>query len=401
MTVLAFDGRTGASGDMLLGALVAAGADPDALSPVTDALDVTYDVERVTRSGLRATKVTVRHTGDHGHDHAEGHGPHRPYPEVVDVVEGMALPDAVADRALSAFERLGRAEAAVHGTDLSETAFHEVGADDAIADVVGTALLVADLDPDRIVTTPVALGGGETEFSHGSYPVPVPAVTEILDGADFATYGGPEDVELLTPTGAALLAEFAAGVTHLPTFDVEASGYGAGGHDFEDRPNALRALVGTEQGGLTDEDVVVLETNLDDATPEVLGDLQESLAAAGARDVSVAPLTMKKSRPGHLVKALARPADAERVARRLARETGTLGVRATPATHRWVAERSVETATVKIEGHTHEVDVKVATDDSGDVYDVSAEYDDAVTVARETDLPVRDVMRRAEETVRQ
>ena len=398
MTVLAFDGRTGASGDMLLGALVAAGANPDALAPVTDALDVAFDVERVTRASLSATKVTVTAAG---HDHeAEGHGPHRPYPEVVEIVEEMALPAAVRERALSAFERLGRAEAAAHGTDLSETAFHEVGADDAIADVVGTALLIDDLDPDRIVTTPVALGGGEAEFSHGSYPVPVPAVTEILADADFETRGGPEDVELLTPTGAALLAEFAEGVAHLPEFDVDATGYGAGGRDFADRPNVLRALVGTVEGGLTDEEVVVLETNLDDASPEVLGDLQESLAAAGARDVSVAPLTMKKSRPGHLVTVLARPDDAERVARRLARETGTLGVRATPATHRWVADRHFETATITVDGTSHEVSVKVATDDDGAVFDVSAEYEDAATVARETDLPVREVLRRAEERVR-
>jgi uncharacterized protein (DUF111 family) len=133
----------------------------------------------------------------------------------------------------------------------------------------------------------------------------------------------------------------------------------------------------------------------------VLGDLQESLGAAGARDVSVSPLTMKKSRPGHLVRALARPGDAERVARRLARETGTLGVRATPATHRWIADRSVETVTIEVGGRSHEVSVKVATDEDGDLLDVSAEYDDAATVARESDLPVREVLRRAEQRRRE
>jgi uncharacterized protein (TIGR00299 family) protein len=431
MTALAFDGRTGASGDMVLGALVGAGADPDALAPVTDALDVTYEVETVTRADLAATKVTVvhadrdgeatgdgggethddhthddhthdhGHTHDHDHDGAEGHGPHRTYPEVLDVVAEMALPKGVAARAEAVFERLARAESAAHGTALDETTFHEVGADDAIADVVGAALLLDDLDPDRVVTTPVALGGGEATFSHGTYPVPTPAVLRVLADADFETYGGPVEAELLTPTGAALLAEFAEGVETVPPLRVTASGYGAGAMDLADRPNVLRALVGETRGRLRREGVTVLETNLDDVAPEVLGDLQESLADAGARDVSVVPLTMKKSRPGHLVKVVTAPEDAQRVARRLAAETGTLGVRETATSHRWVADRHFRTATVEVDGTAHEVTVKVATDDAGDVLDVSAEYEDAAAVARETDLPMREVARRAETAARE
>jgi len=446
MTLLAFDGRTGASGDMVLGALVAAGADTAVLAPVTDALDVTYRVETVERSALAATSVTVvpggdgregdgnghghdhedededehdhrdgnghghDHEDEHGHDHrdghdhehddAEGHGPGRTYAAVQDRLDDMGLPDAVRARAEGAFERLGRAEAAVHGTDLDETAFHEVGTDDAIADIVGAALLLEDLDPDRVVTTPVALGGGETTFSHGTYPVPSPAVVEILADATFATAGGPVDAELLTPTGAALLAEFAEGVDALPPMRVAASGYGAGTRGLDGRPNVLRAVVGEARGGLAREDIAVLETNLDDASPEVLGDLQESLAAVGARDVSVVPLTMKKARPGHLVRVVCRPADAERVARRLAAETGTLGVREAAAAHRWVADRAFEAVTLDVEGRTHEVTVKVGTDAAGDVLDVSAEYEDAAAVARETGIPMREVMRRAESAAR-
>jgi uncharacterized protein (DUF111 family) len=147
--------------------------------------------------------------------------------------------------------------------------------------------------------------------------------------------------------------------------------------------------------------VTVLETNLDDVAPEVLGDLQESLADAGARDVSVVPLTMKKSRPGHLVKVVTAPAEGQRVARRLAAETGTLGVRETATSHRWVADRHFRTATVEVGETTHEVTVKVATDDAGDVLDVSAEYEDAAAVARETDLPMREVARRAETAARE
>ena len=430
MRTLAFDGRMGASGDMLLGALLAAGADRDALTPVENAttLDVSYVVGTVEKCGIDATAVDVvlgddtasedaddsdqdhdhshDHAGghhDHSHDHAhaEGHGPTRTYAEVVDLVESLGLPSSVEADALATFEVLGEAEAAVHGTDLAETAFHEVGADDAIADVVGCALLLADLDLERVVTTPLATGGGTVATSHGTYPVPVPAVVEIAERADWSLRGGPVDRELLTPTGAAILAVAAEGVETLPTLDVTASGYGAGGYDFADRPNVLRAVVGDGSGGLQRDDITVLETNLDDATPEVLGGLQETLTDAGARDVSILPATMKKSRPGHLVKVIVKPEDAERVARKLAQETGTLGVREHGAGHRWTADREVVTVTLSVEGTEYDVAVKVATEADGTVYDVSAEYDDALAVARETGLPVREVLRRAETSVRE
>ncbi|MBP2251366.1 uncharacterized protein (TIGR00299 family) protein [Halarchaeum solikamskense] len=447
MTTLAFDGRTGASGDMLLGALVAAGADPTALERVEDALGVSYDVTTVTKRGVRAASVTVAHDAeaqnatpgerDHGHgdaerdhigaesdhgdvadghDDAEGHGPHRTYADVVALVESMDLPERVETDALAVFEVLGRAEAAVHGTDLDDVHFHEVGADDAIADVVGVALLLDDLDPDRIVTTPVFAGSGEVSMHHGTYPVPAPAVVEIAERASWRLRGGPVEAELLTPTGAALLAHYAEGVDDAPALRVSESGYGAGSMDLGERPNVLRAVLGGEgeteseptdgtaadgtRNGLVRDDVVVLETNLDDAPPEVLGGLQDTLTEAGARDVSVVPLTMKKSRPGHLVKVVAKPADAGAIARRLAEETGTLGIRETGASHRWIADREFETAEIAVGDEVHEVAVKVARDAEGEVYDYSAEYDDAHAVARETDLPVREVMRRAVEAVR-
>ncbi|MFC7187639.1 nickel pincer cofactor biosynthesis protein LarC [Halorubrum yunnanense] len=447
MRTLAFDGRTGAAGDMVCAALIAAGADPAVLSPVSDRLPVRYEVGETTRNGIRATTVDVlldgaeggeagsdggeagsddAHGHGHGHshahrhehdrehaDHAEGAGVHRTYHEVVALVESMDLPESVESVALDAFERLGRAEASVHGTDLDGTRFHEVGADDAIADVVGAALLINDLGPDRVVTTPVAAGGGEVEMSHGVYPVPAPATTEIAAGADFSVVGGPVDRELLTPTGAAVLAAVAEGVDRLPPLDVDAAGYGAGDATFPDHPNALRILVGDggeakgetatdpDGHGLVRDDIAVLETNLDDASPEALGGLQEALSRAGARDVTVVPTTMKKSRPGHLVKVICKPEDAEAVAERLARETGTLGVRQSGASHRWIAERAFETATLAIDGDEHEVSVKVSSTADGDVYDVSAEYDDAAAVAEATGLPIRDALRRAEARVRE
>ncbi|PSQ55456.1 TIGR00299 family protein, partial [Halobacteriales archaeon SW_12_67_38] len=243
MRTLAFDGRMGASGDMLCGVLLAAGADHDVLEPVEASLDVQYAIDETTKNGIRATAVDVlldadgehddpdadddhghhydrdhkhdhNHEHDHvnGHDHAEGAGPSRSYPEVVDLVESMALPDGVAADALAIFEVLGTAEAAVHGTDLDDTHFHEVGADDAIADVVGALLLLDDLAVERVVTTPLATGGGEVTMSHGVYPVPTPAVVEIAERAAWSLRGGPVETELLTPTGAAILAHVADGV---------------------------------------------------------------------------------------------------------------------------------------------------------------------------------------------
>jgi hypothetical protein len=453
MDTLAFDGRMGASGDMLLASLLAVGADRGALAPVEDALDVEYRVGETTKNGISATTVDVLLTGEsadeseeghdyshadhehgdddhdhshsedghsHGHDHphdhdhshadhadesghthAEGAGPTRSYAEVVEIVESMGLPAGVESRALSIFEILGEAEASVHGTDLSETHFHEVGADDAIADVIGVCLLLDDLGVERVVTTPVAAGSGEVAMSHGTYPIPAPAVAEIAGRADWSLRGGPVEAELLTPTGAAILAVIAEGVADLPTLDVRAVGYGAGGYDFPEHPNVLRVLRGDGAGGLRRDEITVLETNLDDATPEVLGSLQETLADAGARDVSILPATMKKSRPGHLVKVVTKPDDAERVARRLAEETGTLGVREHGAGHRWVAERAFETAALEVDGESLTVPVKVASDVDGEVYDYSAEYDDALRVARETGLSVREVCRRAESAVRE
>ena len=452
MVTLAFDGRTGASGDMLLGALLAAGADRSALDVLERELTVRYDVAETTRCGISATRVEVvladestshdrshdqsdgGHSQDHSHDqsdggrsqdhshdhsdevhshkgteghahehtHAEGHGPERSYGEVVDLVESMGLSAAVEDTALAIFELLGEAEASVHGTDLESTQFHEVGADDAIADVVGVALLLADLDPDRVVTTPLATGGGEVSMSHGVYPVPTPAVVELAERADWSLQGGPLETELLTPTGAAVLAHVAAGVERLPPLNIEQSGYGAGAKSFDRQPNVLRAVVGEEAERLRQEPITVLETNLDDASPEIVGSLQETLVDAGALDVTVVPTTMKKSRPGHLLKVIVPPADAAQVARALAAQTGTLGVREHGSGHRFVADRSVESVTVDVEGRSHELDVKIGRfgGDPGEVFDVSAEYDDALRVASETDLPVREVCRRAENRAR-
>lgn len=390
MRTLAFDGRMGASGDMILGALLAAGADPSVLDPVEETMNVGYAVEQITDHGIAATRVRVTRDGEP----IEGGGPSRSFDEVHSQVRAIGLPRRVRDDAIGVFRLLGEAEARVHNTALEETHFHEVGADDAIADIVGAALLFADLELDRVVTTPVATGSGEVEMTHGTAPVPPPAVVEIASEADWAIRGGPVDAELLTPTGAAILTRFADGVENLPPIAVDATGYGAGMMSFADRANVLRATVG--ESVLTRDEITVLETNLDDASPEILGGLQETLVDAGARDVSIVPVTMKKSRPGHLVKVITTPEDAGRVAHRLAEETGTLGVRESGASHRWIADRDIDPVTITINDESYDVDVKVGADAGGEVFVVSAEYDDAFRVAQATTVPVREVMRRAE-----
>jgi uncharacterized protein (DUF111 family) len=242
-------------------------------------------------------------------------------------------------------------------------------------------------------------------MSHGVYPVPTPAVVEIAARADWSLRGGPVETELLTPTGAAILAHVATGVDALPALDVTASGYGAGSKSFDSHPNVLRAMVGERSGTLRQEAVTVLETHLDDATPETLGALQETLSEVGALDVTVVPPTMKKSRPGHLVKVVVSPDDAGRVAQRLAVETGTLGVREHGSGHRFVADREYETVSLAVGDDSYDVTVKLGAFETEDgdqqIFDCSAEYDDALAVARETGLAVREVSRRAEALARE
>lgn len=390
MKTVAFDGTMGASGDMLLGALVDAGADPTVFGPIEDTVGCAYEVEETTTHGVSATRVTV----------VNGRKPRpRSYADVTEIVDALEL-DAPADTWVrKAIDLLGEAEAAVHGTPLEETHFHEVGADDAIADIAGTAALLASLDPDRLITGPIATGSGEVETTHGIYPVPPPAVTAIAALTTLTLYGGPVEAELLTPTGAAILGAMAEGVDTMPSLSVSSVGYGVGAYEFADRPNILRAIVGTVDGALRREDIHVLETHVDDATPELLGYLQERLREVGALDIACVPGTMKKSRPGHVITVVVRPSDAARVARTLAVETGTLGVRSTAATHRWVADREIRSVTIDVGGQTYPIDVKVARDSDGTVFDRSAEFDDAASIARAENRPITDIMRLAEQAL--
>lgn len=389
MHTLTLDPWMGASGDMLLGVLLDLGADVSAIEPIEAALDVEYEVSQTSRQGISAIDVSIVTAGSSAD---------RTPPEVIDEIEAIALDATVIEDAIAVVERLGEAEAEVHGESVETVHFHEVGAADAIADICGVAALLDDLEVDSVLTTPVTTGSGTVETAHGTYPIPPPAVTAIAETAGWSIRSGPIEGELLTPTGAALLAEFADGRARIPPVHLEVTGYGAGDRRYPERPNVLRGLLGDVSGELEREDVVLLETIVDDVTGETIGALHESLSEVGALDVAALPATMKHSRPGELIQVVVNEADADAVARALAVETGTLGVREIPVTHRFVAHRTIESVEIEVDGRQFELEVKVATDDEGTLLDVSTEDADARRIARETGMSVREVRRRGEAT---
>lgn len=371
-------GTAGVAGDMLLGSLLDAGADLDAVRELVGALDVdgwSLDAEPVLRGGIAATRAVVdAPEADH----------HRTWRDLRALLAGAALPDRVRDRATAAFGALAEVEAALHRTAVDDVHFHEVGALDAIVDVVGTCAALEVLGVDEVAASPVATGHGSAGAAHGRLPVPAPATARLLEGLDVV--GVDVDVELATPTGVALVRALAGRTGPVPAMTVLASGYGAGSRDLPGRPNVVQAVVGQVGVGTGAVEVLVLvETNVDDVTGEVLAHAVARLLDAGALDAWVTPIVMKKGRPAHTVSALARPADAAAVRHLLAAETGSLGVRVV-AVERHAAERSE--ATVEVGGHA--VRVKVADGR------VKAEHDDAAAAAVALGRPLRDVLREAE-----
>jgi uncharacterized protein (TIGR00299 family) protein len=386
----------GVAGDMLLGALVDAGADPDAVFTALGGLGVDgYAVwfERVQRGGVAATWANVvidaheHDDADHaGHEH--GHG-HRPAKAIAALLDAADLPDGVRARARAIFDTLAAAEGAVHGIDPDEVEFHEVGALDAIVDVVGIAAALQDLGIERIVASPVGVGHGSVASAHGMLPNPPPAVVRLLASRDAPIVGVDTTMELSTPTGVAVLAALAEWFGALPPMAVERVGYGAGTADPPGRPNVVQVVVGTATDASVTpapgREAVLLEVNVDDVTGEVLGHAVAALLAAGAHDAWAAPIVMKKGRPAHTVAALVDPADAERVAAVLLAETGSLGVRASTV-RRWPQRR--EEVTVDVAGHP--IRVKVAAGRA------KPEFDDAAAAAAATGRPLREVLRAAE-----
>jgi pyridinium-3,5-bisthiocarboxylic acid mononucleotide nickel chelatase len=373
---------SGIAGDMALGALVDLGADLDDVRKLCERLPVngwTLAAAPVLRAGLASTKVEVK---------AEETSVVRTYGHIAAMVEEARLPDRVRTRALNTFEALAVAEGRLHRRPPEQVHFHEVGALDAIIDIVGTAAALETLDIDEVHASPVANGMGMTRSAHGILPVPAPAVVELLQGAP--TYGIDLPVELTTPTGAALLAANTVGWGPMPEMVVRAVGFGAGSRELDGRPNVVQVVTGDGVAGVAQgQPVLHLEVNVDDATGETIAHTVAALLDAGAHDAWVTPIIMKKGRPAYTVSALCDPSVAAQVSTVLTRETGSLGVRGTTG-ERWPAVRS----TGEVEVHGFPVRVKVSAGR------VKVEHDDAARVARRVGLPLREVISLAEESAR-
>ena len=389
MSILHFDCFRGAAGDMIVGALVDLGADGKGVIRGIDRLGLPglqVSFRSVLRGGLAATQFVVEAPGPH---------PHRGLGEIRRLLGSSGLPAGVREAALKVFERLCGVEARLHGVDIDEVHLHEVGAADAIADVVGAALALHELGPEEITVAPLPLGSGQVEAEHGTLPVPAPATLELLRGCPVR--GGPVEGELVTPTGAAILTTVANRFGPLPEMRVEGSGFGAGSHDPPRVANVLRVVQGERLAtGAEAGEVVVMEANIDDMSPEGLGHVMERLLTAGARDVFFTSVQMKKNRPGVLVTCLADEARSIDLGRLLFRETTTLGVRYHRA-RRWELPREMKSVSTPY----GPVTVKIARlDDS--VVRISPEYEDCRRAALEHGVTLEQVraaaLRAAEET---
>ncbi|MDQ3908144.1 MAG: nickel pincer cofactor biosynthesis protein LarC [Acidobacteriota bacterium] len=377
MKTLYFDCYAGASGDMILGALVAAGADQLRLREQLELLDVSnFDVSfwGADRSGISATRAEVKTEREKHHRHLS---------TILKILERSRLSPSVKDRAARIFTRLGEAEARVHKVPVEQIHFHEVGAMDAIIDVVGACIGFDLLGVERFVSSPLHVGSGTVEMAHGRFPVPAPAVVELL--RDAPVYSTEIQGELVTPTGAAIISTVCESFGPLPPMLVSSVGYGAGRREYERFPNALRVIVGESDGGAGDERLLVVETNLDDVSPQVLGHLMERAFERGALDCYFTPAQMKKNRPGVLVSILCRPQERDRICRLLFDETTTLGVRS----HE-VVRRALPRESVLVQTRYGAIRVKVARSE-GRIVNATPEYDDCRAAARNHDAPLRDV----------
>ncbi len=392
MKVAYFDCIAGISGDMALGALLDAGAD---LEEVRDGLErlpiepFELEVEEVDDQGIRAVRVVV---------HAAAGGVIRTYASIRALLDAAGLPSQALGLAQRIFLRLAQAEARVHRKEVDLVTFHEIGAVDSIVDITGTALALTQLGVERVFASQVPTGLGMTRTEHGALPIPAPAVLELLRGAPLYSKGVP--VELVTPTGAAILAATADGFGEIPPMRVQSVGYGAGSHRLE-FPNVLRVLVGdsassrAEPSAASESEEVLLETNVDDLNPELYEYVLDRLLEAGAQDAWLTPIVMKKSRPAVTIRVLCSPERAEAMGAILFRETGTLGVRSSA-----VGKRALGRETIKVETRWGTVAVKVGFLDGRPVT-VAPEFEDCARVAREANVAARDVHQEATRLARE
>ena len=388
MKLLYLDCFAGISGDMLLGALIDLGVSEGALRSELGKLKLpgyTISTRRVMKQNISATKFDcIEATSIRPQQH-------RGYTEIAGMISSSGLSENVKRRALSVFKRIGEAEAKIHGVPLEKIHFHEVGAVDSIVDIVGACIVLEALGVDEVQALPPGLGSGFVETAHGKFPVPAPATLELLKGVPVQLSSEP--VELVTPTGAALLAEFCTKFGAMPAMSIEKIGYGAGTRDLEKTPNVLRAVLGEESKSksMSDETdtVAVIETNIDDMNPQLFGDVMERLLAAGALDVFFTAIQMKKNRPGTLLTVLCERGNVDRLAELLLSHTTSFGVRVHEAQRRKLARKIV-----KVPTRYGEIECKIGM--LGDkVVSRSPEYDSCKQAAAKAGVAAKEVYNEA------
>lgn len=397
---LHFDCFSGVSGDMVLGALLDLGLPIEALRGALGSLAIDYggvSAERVLRAGVSATKFQApadeppahSHARDHGHDHDHGHAhpagshSHHSLSEIAAFIRRSALSPQGRDRAIHLFERLAEAEAAIHAMPVEQVHLHEVGALDSIIDIVGAVYGLEWVAADVVTASPLNVGSGTVECAHGTFPVPAPATARLLQGVPI--YSGAVARELVTPTGALIVTEYASAFGPLPPMRVDRIGYGAGSRDFKRNPNVLRLFAGETSGDAAVERVVSIECEIDDMNPQLFGPLMDRLAQAGALDVFYAAVQMKKGRPGTLVTIVAPPDRRGAISDVLFAETTTIGVR-----YQDMLRDRLDRECVQVETPLGAIRFKVATRD-GRVLNAAPEFDDCARVAAERHVPVKEV----------
>jgi uncharacterized protein (TIGR00299 family) protein len=378
---LYFDCFSGAAGDMILGALLDAGLPLDELKRALGSLGVDgWDIsaEKVLKTGVTATKFRV-------HESRSGNGSHKHYHVggIKKRIDQSALSDAAKVRAKALFDRLAEAEASIHSMPVDKVHLHEVGALDSVIDVVGCVFAMEWFGAERVVVSPLNVGSGPVKTAHGVYPVPAPATLKLL--GDAPAYAGHVAAELLTPTGALVLTDYASAFGAMPSMRVERVGYGAGDRDFEDTPNVLRVLIGDAAARARVMRVAVVECEIDDMNPQIFGTLMDQLYAAGALEVFYVAVQMKKNRPGTLLTVIAKPEDRERLVDLVFRETTTIGVR-----YREMDRECLDREMVTIHTPLGAIRFKVARRD-GRVLNAQPEFDDLVRLANEHSRPVKEV----------
>ena len=384
MTIIIDPQSSGIAGNMLIGAFADLGADKDKLKEIMETSAREFGKVKVSFSEVlkRGIKSTFCHVEMLERKDSVN------YPEFISKIENLNIDRNVRDTSINIFKRIAEAESRVHGKSLDEIHFHEVGASDAVADVIGSvyAYYTLGFDREKTIGLPIAVGGGRAETAHGTIPVPAPAVVEILRDANMI--GGPVNSELATPTGCAIYMELCDEICEfIPLITAKNTGYGAGRKDFN-HPNILRII---ESSDIAESDEVdVIETNIDHLTGEEIGYLFDVLLDAGASDVSVTPIIMKKNRQGSLLKVISKKEKREDILNVIFKETGSLGIRIAPHIHRGITKREFVKKSVNINGKDFEVTFKVAYIND-EIISKRPEYEDLKRIAKDTGLSLRDV----------